>query len=253
MTDLILTNGTVVYEMDEAIAVIQKMYPEVSRDMYERGEADLASDFNQVQVCDTCFEAIEKTKFEERKLSRDKFLTRFPRLDLTLVVDDSDYESGHYGVNASHYNVQEIIENLECLGSLDEFQTEQEVRRAMLDISDFSIQCLPTEEWEKLESIRKAQELESAARKIAAQYGVDISNVPAFLDACQRELERFDSYREGMKEDGLCIGYGVSPETWYEEYDESRSDSENVHKIINWIRENMPLQYAKWQYDKENS
>lgn len=251
MTDLILTNGTVVYEMDEAIALIQKMYPEISKDMYERGEADLASDFNQ--VCDTYFEVLERTKFEEKKLSRDKFLTRFPNLDLTLVVDDSDYKSGYYGVNANHYNVQEIIEALEQFGSLDEFQTEQEVKRTMLDISDFSLQCLPTEEWKKLESIRTAQELEAAARKIAAQYGVDVSNVPAFLDACEKELDRFQTYREGMKEDGLCIGHGVFPETWYEEYDESRSDSENVHKIMDWIKQNMPLQYAKWQYDKENS
>jgi hypothetical protein len=53
-----------------------------------------------------------------------------------------------------------------------------------------------------------------------------------------------------MKEDGLCIGWGVSYEQWSDEYNASIGDSERVHEILEWLASECPLLWAKYQERK---
>lgn len=106
------------------------------------------------------------------------------------------------------------------------------------------------QQYEERRCEEKRKKLECEARRLAAKYKVEV-NSPQFLDACMQELERLDSYREGMREDGLCIGWGVTPEQWQDEFNESQGDSSQVHEIMNWISQYLPLLFARWASENQ--
>jgi hypothetical protein len=105
------------------------------------------------------------------------------------------------------------------------------------------------EQFDKRQSEKRRRELESAASEIARRYGCEVSS-EAFIEACHSELERFKDYRQGMREDGLCIGWGATYEEWSDEYNYSRSDSAHVEDILEWLATECPLLWAKYQESK---
>jgi len=112
------------------------------------------------------------------------------------------------------------------------------------------ISLLPVEQDETKQVEAERQHLESAAREIAHRHGVQVNSL-AFIEACERELDGFSDYREGMREDGLCIGFGVTPDQWYEEHNASQGDSSHVHEILGWLAEHCPLLWAQHQEQKQ--
>jgi hypothetical protein len=53
-----------------------------------------------------------------------------------------------------------------------------------------------------------------------------------------------------MREDGLCVGYGVAYEQWRDEFNCSVGDSEHVHEILEWLATERPMLWAKFQERK---
>lgn len=98
-------------------------------------------------------------------------------------------------------------------------------------------------------SDERRRKLEGEASRLAAGYNVAPGSLE-FIAACELELARFRNYRHGMREDGLCIGYGVSHEQWSDEFNASGSDSEAVYEILDWLAAECPLLWAKYQESK---
>lgn len=96
----------------------------------------------------------------------------------------------------------------------------------------------------------RRQRLEDEAADICRRYDCK-PNTLEFLHALDMELERFKTYREGMREDGLCIGYGVTVEQWYDEFNASRGDSEHIYEIMEWVEEFCPLLWMEYCASKE--
>jgi hypothetical protein len=53
-----------------------------------------------------------------------------------------------------------------------------------------------------------------------------------------------------LREDGLCIGYGVTFEQWSDEVTASRGDSATVSDVLDWLRSECPLLFAKHEEAK---
>lgn len=87
------------------------------------------------------------------------------------------------------------------------------------------------------EEVRK--ELEEAAKKLAAKHKCQISSM---------------KFIEGLREDGLCAtAYPFSQagiDQWYEMNDDVNSDLCRVHEIIDWLKGECPLLWAKYQERK---
>ncbi|MGH8528632.1 MAG: hypothetical protein ACRETN_02145 [Nevskiales bacterium] len=98
-------------------------------------------------------------------------------------------------------------------------------------------------------SEERRRKLERAASDLARRYDVEPGSM-AFIEACEAELERFSDYRRGMREDGLCIGYGVTYEQWSDEFNSSAGDSDAVYSILDWLADECPLLWAKYQEGK---
>jgi len=72
-----------------------------------------------------------------------------------------------------------------------------------------------------------------------------------FLNACAAEVDRYQSYREGMREDGPCMGYGVTHEQWSDEFVASQGDTATVHEIMDWVAEACPLLFMQWREQRQ--
>jgi len=117
-------------------------------------------------------------------------------------------------------------------------------------LSDGDWSCGPSvvETLEQFEARRLAErrrKLEAAASEIAIRYKCEVSSLE-FIAACYLELERFKDYRVGLREDGLCIGYGVTYEQWSDEFNASQGDTNDVHDILDWLRTACPLLWASY-------
>lgn len=101
------------------------------------------------------------------------------------------------------------------------------------------------------EEVRK--ELEEAAKKLAAKHKVQVSSMK-FIAVLLRERDRHRTRREGLREDGLCAtAYPFSQagvEQWYEMNDDVNGDIARVHDIIDWLKGECPLLWAKYQERK---
>jgi hypothetical protein len=95
----------------------------------------------------------------------------------------------------------------------------------------------------------RRRKLEGEASRLAARYKVAPGSME-FIAACEAEIDRFRDYRAGMREDGLCIGYGVTHEQWSDEFNASAGDTEAVYEILDWLASECPLLWAKYQEGK---
>jgi hypothetical protein len=70
-------------------------------------------------------------------------------------------------------------------------------------------------------------------------------------EQAEKNRKRHQSYREEMREDGLCIGMGVTAEQWYDEYNadaiQQTDEAEEVEEVLAWVRSNCPLLWCQWE------
>lgn len=135
------------------------------------------------------------------------------------------------------------------LAEIAEFGSLDDLQNSLFDSYSNAVGFHPValETQEAAENRKRAEErarLEIAAREIAGRYNVAVGSLD-FIRACFDELARFSSYREGMREDGLCIGWGVTSEQWFDEFNASQSDSANVRDVLDWLEQECPLLVAQ--------
>lgn len=105
----------------------------------------------------------------------------------------------------------------------------------------------------KREGEEQRTKLEESARKIAARHKVKFGTM-AFIAALFRERDRHRVRREGLREDGLCAtaypGSMAGVEQWHEMNDDVNGDIAHVHEVIDWLKTECPLLWAKYQERK---
>jgi hypothetical protein len=127
----------------------------------------------------------------------------------------------------------------------------EDVKRALVDVYEaFKVET--ENEYQARRTDEQRRELERTASGIAQRYGVEAGTMD-FIKACESELERFQDYRQGLREDGLCIGYGVTYEQWADEFNCSVWDSDAIYKILEWVKTECPLLWSKYLESKLTS
>jgi hypothetical protein len=166
-------------------------------------------------------------------------------LTMICVEPREDYPSAEY--HPWHLTDKEVREECDRLGvdftpdDLDEMAAtiyDQTLDECVVDV-------LPTEDFKRREKNDQRNKLEETAASLARQHGLQVNSL-AFLDLLDRLIDKSRSYREGMKEDGLCIGYGVSPDQWQEEYNASSGDESRIVELKEWMLDNLPLLCAQY-------
>jgi hypothetical protein len=125
-------------------------------------------------------------------------------------------------------------------------KTLNDVCEAIYDIHDTCVACETQEAYHTRRADERRRKLEDTAKRLAARFNVRVDSME-FIAACHSELERFSDYRQGMREDGLCIGYGVTYEQWSDERNASYSDTEEIHELLDWLASECPLLWAKYE------
>lgn len=181
-----------------------------------------------------------------------------PPAGLVLTAVEEDYEFGTSRETSQTLSRKQLFFDYiearwtkkgERLAALAEIASLDDFVSDLLDtLNDgFGFHPVALEPAEAANNRRRERErarLEIAAREIAARHNVAVGSLD-FIRACFDELERFASYREGMREDGLCIGYGVTSEQWFDEFNASQGDSGNVRDVLAWLETECPLLVAQ--------
>ena len=173
-----------------------------------------------------------------------EFKKRFAGLEVVTVFEDREEDVVHVATlpfdsilcvvkNSRYFEREHLL-----------IKTVKELLPIILDAQDATAIFLSAD-WKKRQEEERRQRLEGFAAQIARSYRIKAYS-PEFIEACHSELARFQDYREGMREDGLCIGWGVTPEQWFDEFNESQGDSARIHELLDWLEEKCPLLMAQY-------
>jgi len=110
---------------------------------------------------------------------------------------------------------------------------------------------------EARQQAEKRQKLEGIAKEVAARHGVTVDSLE-FIAAVESDIENIRQDAEdrqyGMREDGLCIGWGATPEQWQDEYNavatHASSQTGTLSDVLEWLATECPLLWAKYQESK---
>lgn len=169
----------------------------------------------------------------ENKLALYRKFARLVPATLILVGIEADYELGDSRTTSQPIGRRELFDEIHRRSpdSLAEVTTFDEVRDLALDVLagiEFHPVTLETaEQAERRAADARRARLEQEAARIARAHNVAVGSLE-FIAAVHVELDRFASYREGLREDGLCIGFGVTPDQWLDEYNDSQGDTANA-------------------------
>jgi hypothetical protein len=105
--------------------------------------------------------------------------------------------------------------------------------------------CTPGE-LEKKKAQEERKRLEPLAQQLAAEHGLRVDSFE-FIRYLEAKIERERDYREGMREDGLCIGYGVTPDQWLGESNYSQSQEATYHDLLDFLSSYCPLLMAQYR------
>lgn len=170
-----------------------------------------------------------------------------PDTTVYLLTRFEDEDSGERGVTTAKTTIGALVSDCE----IDPMpETLKELEHLVMDYWDETVAVLDEAAYQDRRETEISQRVEAYANALAARFKFKLNSVE-FLDAVESELDRLASYREGMREDGLCIGYGVTPEQWQDEYNASQGDSHNVREVLEWVERHCPLTYLKWRETKQ--
>ena len=168
-----------------------------------------------------------------------------PAVSILMVQDEGEF--GESTVSPYRLGRKELLESIKGAECLDEIRNWDDVKDLFLDMDrGDALAIMSLEEHEKKQADKKREGLERAASEIDRRNGCKVGSFD-FIAACYSELERFSTYREGMREDGLCIGYGVTSEQWFDEFNCSQGDSGRVHEILDWLESECPLLMCQYR------
>lgn len=118
------------------------------------------------------------------------------------------------------------------------------------------------EEYNKKQQDERRRELEQSAKDIAYKHGVKVDSLE-FLKAVQKELrevqysqEEWNNPEVRMEEWAACRYAGVGADVYFDDlnFENGRYESriDHLHGIMEWVSENCPLLWAKFENDRLN-
>ena len=134
------------------------------------------------------------------------------------------------------------------------------------DDSDFASQFLSEKAHQKVLHTKELKKeaahrrsMEQLVKEIMKKYHVDtfdsLETIAAIYFEEELQSEAWQDKLEGLKEDGLCIGWGVTIDQWCEERNFMRGRKEAIHattgELIDYLEKEFPLLVAKFNQDKE--
>ena len=109
------------------------------------------------------------------------------------------------------------------------------------------------EEYAEHKSEQERQRLERTASQFARAHSVTPGTIE-FFEALDRAQDREKSYREGLREDGLCATAYPFSSAGVEQWNEMNSDSygrtADIRDVREWVQSNCPLLWLKYQEGK---
>jgi hypothetical protein len=222
-----------------------------------------------IQLQDGChfpimFEDAERTIKEELLL--DYMLTQLGMNGEEVFFESYGYEDLEYGgmrQGVSRHTSREMLadmignddwdrkngyESLLTCKTLDQFKSHY---RDVTESRDVWIGHIETEtEYQDRKADEERKRLEGLASEIAQEEGCKVDSIE-FIRACERRMERQRDYRYGLREDGLCATSNpfssAGRDEWNDMYNSSVSREATVGEILEWLAENCPLLWAKYQ------
>jgi hypothetical protein len=186
------------------------------------------------------------------------FSKLYPKDGLVATFSFHDPEEGWGEPKRSSERVgrvqmfRELVDyaGLEAVAACTKFEQVVGLAYEMYEEGEAHLIALETQkEADDRRADEERKRLEKAARELAERHNVAVGSMD-FIRACEDELARFSNYREGMREDGLCMGYGVTADQWYEEFNSSVGDSSAVYDILDWLERECPLLMAKYREEQ---
>jgi hypothetical protein len=186
-------------------------------------------------------------------MTREEFLEKCEGEELVIMgYDESFEEPGFYQPCKEFMKKEEFIDELFSTDNFDddlsEIQDVSEVFEIARDIWD-ATRIITREEYDKERAEEKRKKLEIEAKRLAYDWGVAVNSME-FIERLEGKIDSIKDRQFGMKEDGLCIGWGVSVDQWFDEYNHLGSDINHVDEILEWINEECPLLMMKFQEQK---
>ena len=180
---------------------------------------------------------------------RRSFKARFKNQAWVLVEHDRENDST-YAKEIDAGQALELLDDACRKGGviLDRLETVEATTRALAEEWEWGT-VLTSEAWKERRDDERRQALEGLARRIAKRHEVKPYTLE-FIQKIEVEMDILRDYRTGMREDGLCMGYGVSQEQWFDEFNASQSDSETLCKLLEYVEEKAPLLWMQYQEAK---
>jgi hypothetical protein len=187
-----------------------------------------------------------------------RLLGYIPKEGLVLSFYDEDYETGraclHSNTYAPKFVLSELLRNkyAPSIDELAEIKSSENLKELIACALDAEL-VETVEEQSKRLADDKRRKLESAARNIALEAGVDRLDSFEFIEAVERRIESERDLRYGMREDGLCIGWGVTYEQWSDDYNYSSGVESSYYDILDWLSTYCPMLWAAYQEKKRQT
>lgn len=93
------------------------------------------------------------------------------------------------------------------------------------------------------------QKLERTASQLAGELGLRIDSFE-FIAALESRMQAERDHRYGMREDGLCMGMGVTVEQWMDDFNYSQSVESSWGDILDFLNSHCPLLMAQYRERK---
>lgn len=201
------------------------------------------------------------TKVSNKVVVRN-FINLMPAGGLLVSWSDYDDESGRAGLHTEKYSARGLLR--ECFeqyrrgeagqffDDLAEIRSYDDLKSYLGDIlsrhSNVAFVETVKEQAERVMS-EKRRGLESTAMQIAMTRGLRIDSFE-FIEAVESLIDGERRHRDGMREDGLCIGMGVSAEQWIDDLNYSQEQGASYGEIHDFLNSYCPLLMAQYRERK---
>lgn len=90
---------------------------------------------------------------------------------------------------------------------------------------------------------RDKQKIEQFATVLASEWNLAINTAEFYLK-CAALVDSYREEKAGMREDGLCAGFGITPEQYFDDQNYLEDKAGAVAEVMRWFETACPLTYA---------
>jgi hypothetical protein len=193
------------------------------------------------------------------------FLARFPGLVLVVVSHDEGNPMHDEAPSTSTTKLDAEAIYREIINDRWYDPTDEDWHRVAADVTGIKeflterygewggARTMTEAEHKAYKDAKERERLEGLTSDLCNRLDVQPGSVE-FFDALYTATEREDSYREGLREDGLCAtAYPFSSagvEQWYEMRNDSHSRTASIDDVREYVQRKFPLTWLDYQERK---